>query len=92
MTAIHIKGFITPDHQLQLTLPQDAPVGAVEVTIHTLPMMADSGMTPDLSTHYPTGAEIVAMMQTENLWWDLDIEDSLSWLEEQRRKQWHRHL
>jgi hypothetical protein len=35
-----------------------------------------------------TGAQVIAMMEAENLWWDLEIEDSLDYVAELRRRQW----
>lgn len=84
MNVIHLKGIITQDRQLQLTLPNDIPTGEVDVTIYPTLSMEDTTLPATMPSKSATGADIVAMMEKENLWWDLEIEDGLSWVEAQR--------
>jgi hypothetical protein len=80
MTVIHLTGRITEDHRLEVELPDDLPVGAVDVTLH----IQEASMT----FAGKTGAEIVQKLIETDGWWDSpEITDGGEWVEELRRKE-----
>ena len=88
MTTIRIHGRITEDGKLQFDLPEDAPVGEVEITIRLrepempddiLPTFTDEELA-ELSKPEPTPFHLVET----GIWADKNIGDSLAWLEERR--------
>jgi len=89
MVTIHLKGRITSDGQLLFDVPEDLPPGDVDITleIRDTDEQFTEAEIKDLLTFTPTsGAQIVA----EGLvggWEDMGITDSVTWVEEQRRKQ-----
>jgi len=97
MPTIHLEGQITATGELILDLPKDLPSGHVHVTIETLiPESVKSEEfteeeVKDLLIFTPkTGAEIVAAGLMGG-WRDLEINDPVIWVEEQRRKQRETH-
>jgi hypothetical protein len=93
MTIIHLRGKITEKGELDVQLPSDLPTG--EVTIHIeydVPRQTETWTEEELEElkellkpDPKTGAEIVALGLT-GTWADLDIVDSVEWVEELRRK------
>lgn len=102
MTIIHLKGLITADGQLQVTLPPDLPEGEVEVTLQLTPVEAapaaeeeapwtDEEIRAMINPQPKTGAEIVALLkEMGGEGWD-HITDSAAWVEELRRKSQERY-
>ncbi len=96
-TLFRLKGVVTEDGELKVTLPKEVPPGEVNVTLE-IPVEsatedADWENQPwteeeirELMRVEPmTGAEIVAAGLTGG-WEEMGITDSVEWLEEQRRK------
>jgi len=93
MVTIHLKGRVTSDGKLLFDVPENLPPGEVDITLE-IPSL-DEQFTPEeikeLLTFTPTsGAEIVAAGLVGG-WEDMNITDSVAWVEEQRRKQRERH-
>jgi hypothetical protein len=89
MTVIHLTGRITEDHRLEVELPDDLPAGTVMVTLTPTPD-EDAPWMPDeirefLTFEGKSGAAIAAS-GTFGSWAHLGIEDSVEWIQEQRRK------
>jgi hypothetical protein len=83
--TILLEGTINEQGQLQIDLPANLPPGHITVQIeyqdeHQADPNADDRPKP------MTGAEIIAAGLTGG-WKDKGIEDSVAWVEEQRRKQ-----
>ncbi len=96
MVTLQLKVEVTEDRQVTIKLPDDFPVGEAEVTIAVGPEQKPSSadeppLTDDeidsLLQRKPgkTGAEIVASGLIGS-WKHKGIEDSVAWVEEQRRK------
>jgi hypothetical protein len=98
MTIFRLTGHITVDGKLEVELPQGLPAGEVKLTVEV--DMEESPQTEndwekqpwtdeelkELLTIKPmTGHEIVAAGLVGG-WEDLEITDSVEWVEEQRRK------
>lgn len=93
MAIFRLKGEVTPARKLVIQLPDDVPTGDVEVIISATEPEASDDETftdeelADLFTYIPTsGADAIAQGLT-GVWEDMGIEDSVAWVEEQRRKQ-----
>lgn len=97
MVTLRVKVDITEDREVRIKLPDDFPVGEAEITVAAEPDHEEAmpGDEPpltdeeidDLLRRKPgmTGAEIVAAGLT-GIWKHKGIEDSVAWVEEQRRK------
>jgi hypothetical protein len=93
MTAVELLGRITEEGKLEIDLPEGLPPGDVRITIETLTEEQAWEERPwteeeiqEMLTFRPaTGAEIVASGAIGG-WADQGIEDSVEWVEEQRRK------
>jgi len=90
--SINIKAIVTLDRQLQLTLPDDIPIGAeLNITLEVIPPQSDDDVAELMNAyHHPnpkSGAEIAAWLQsqTEPTGWE-HIQDGGEWVAEQRRK------
>ena len=98
MAAIRLTGHITKKGELEIKLPEGLPVGEVRVVIK-IPD-ADQAWEEEPWTEEEiqellrfrpmTGAEIVAAGLTGG-WEDQGITDSVTWVEEVRRKARERH-
>ncbi len=95
MAIIYLKGRITEDRQLQVELPDDAPIGEVDIALKPTQEDLPWELQPwtekeweELTRFKPaTGAEIADMLEATDGWWeDMGITDSVAWVEEQRRK------
>ncbi len=96
MSTIHLDGHITASGELLLELPKDLPSGKVHVTIEVsfdkneVEEFTEEEVKNLLTFTPKTGAEIVAAGLTGG-WQDMGINDSVTWVEEQRRKQREAH-
>ncbi|MCA9909960.1 MAG: hypothetical protein KC519_14985 [Anaerolineae bacterium] len=93
MITIRLKGHVTPTGKLEFDPPAQLPPGQVDITleIHEPTSSDQDAFTEaeiqDLLTFEPmSGADVVAAGLT-GTWADLDIEDPVAWVEEQRQKQ-----
>ena len=87
MVSLQIKVEVTEDRQVTIKLPDDFPLGEVEITIAA---EKDGNASTILGAEPLTGAEIVARGLTGG-WEDIGIADSVAWVEEQKRKRRERH-
>ncbi len=93
MLTYHLTGHISNEGELQLRLPEGIPPGEVEVVI-TVPGAAatddipwtDEEIRQMMHVEPKTGAEIAALLDGMEAGFQ-HIADSVSWVEEQRRKQ-----
>jgi hypothetical protein len=94
MTTYWLKGEITPDRQLKVDLPSDIPAGTVQIAV--LPEGEGvaarwteaevEAMFAQKAKDVKTGAAIVAELgDVIGSWADLEIDDPVEWLLEQRR-------
>jgi hypothetical protein len=88
MVAIHLKGYINKQGQLEIDLPARIEPGEVEVTIEvasdflwTEEELASANQTTPMS-----GAEIVIWLRETGGWEDQNIPDGAAWVEVQRKK------
>ncbi len=95
-----LKGYITENGELQVELPPGIPPGEVQITIQAQPAAPSQDETwpeeeradlfpppeplPDFKAQ--SGAEVIAMLDAEDGWWDADTPDGQTWVEERRRK------
>lgn len=87
MATLRLKGFITEDRQLKVDLPDDVPMGEVEIIIEVDEPISDEELKELMTFKPATGAEIAEMLESEDGWWeDLGITDGVDWVNEQRRK------
>ena len=89
MITLHIKGQVTADGQLHFELPDNLPVGAVDITLEipTLDEQSTTAGTSHVRTFTPSScAEVVAASVVGGSE-HATITDPLAWVEEQRRKQ-----
>ncbi|MEZ4670168.1 MAG: hypothetical protein R3E39_19860 [Anaerolineae bacterium] len=89
---LHLKAFITESGEIKAKLPQNHPIGEVQLIIEVTevtpideePLTADE--IAELMRPEPkTGAEIVALGHTGG-WEHKGITDGVEWIEAQRRK------
>ena len=88
MVTINLKGYVTEDGQLKADLPENHPVGEVNLIIEPVDEEApwtDEEIAEMLHPEPMTGAEI-AQHPSIGSWADKGIEDSVKWVKEQRRK------
>lgn len=97
MVTLRVKVEVTEDREVTIKLPDDFPVGEAELVIavesdYEESMSVDEPPLTDaeidgLLTRKPamTGAEIIAAGLT-GIWKHKGIEDSVEWVNEQRRK------
>lgn len=93
MVTIRLKGQVTPDGQLLFDVPDNLPPGEVDITIEVpnLDEQFTEEEIKELLTFKPTsGAEVVAAGLVGG-WKDMNITDSVAFVEELRRKQSKRH-
>jgi len=90
--ALRLKDYITESGELKVELPEDHPVGEVEVIIEEQAETAweDQPWTDDeikemMRSNPKTGAEI-AESDAIGGWEHMGITDSVEWVAEQRRK------
>lgn len=89
MITLHIKGQVTADGQLHFELPDNLPVGAVDITLEipTPDEQSTLSSTSHLLTFTPSScAEVVATSVVGGSE-HANGTDPLVWVEEQRRKQ-----
>jgi len=101
MTVIELWGRISEAGKLEVDLPSGLPPGEVKVMIEVPIENQEASKLPweerpwteeeirELLTFRPaeSGAEIVAMLTETDGWWkDLNITDSVAWVQELRRK------
>jgi hypothetical protein len=91
---IELRGRITEDHRLEVTVPDDLPPGEVIVTLEVplSPTWTTLEIDALLNKQQPrTGAEIVALMESGALeissWEALNIDDPVAWVRMQREEQ-----
>lgn len=89
MIAMTLKGYITEDGKLEVELPEDHPVGEVNIIIEsekTETEWTDEEIAELMRHGEPqTGAEIAKSPEVGS-WAHKGIEDSVEWINEQRRK------
>ncbi|MBL8165539.1 MAG: hypothetical protein JNJ61_26385 [Anaerolineae bacterium] len=89
MITIRLRGQVTPDGQLRFDVPDDLPLGDVDITLE-FPSPEEQfteAEVKDMLTFIPTsGAEIIADGLVGG-WEDLGITDSVTFVDELRRKQ-----
>lgn len=91
MATIRLTGEIREDGTLDLDLPDNFPVGKVQVTIETLEdRLTDEQIKEFMRIEPMSGAEIVAAGLTGG-WEEMRITDSVAWLQEQRNKRRQRN-
>lgn len=96
---ITIKGHVR-DGKIEADLPDDVIEGEIELKIpverdawsveESEPLWTDEELAQLINPNPRTGAEIIALGHTGG-WKDLGIEDSVAWVEEQKRKRRERH-
>jgi hypothetical protein len=91
---IELRGRITEDHRLEVTVPADLPPGEVRVMLQLPTSLTWTALEVDslLERQQPrTGAEIVALLESGALdtrsWEALDIDDPVEWVRMQREEQ-----
>jgi hypothetical protein len=91
-TVFHVKGYITDDGQLKVELPEGWQPGEVEVTIAVTEKSGDDIPWEERPWTQEELDESLKFnpIPAENIvpggWEDMGIEDSVQWVEEQRRK------
>jgi hypothetical protein len=85
MAAIVLQGLVTETGELQFDLPTGLPPGEVLIIIET-EQGADDELFDGLTFQAKTGAEI-ANSDLVGAWAHMGIEDSVSYLEEVRRRE-----
>ena len=85
MTLITLKGYVTEEGELKVELPDDHPVGEVNVTIESLEMLTDDEIAEMMRPQPKTGAEI-AQSDAIGAWAHRGIKDGVDWVQEQRHK------
>lgn len=87
-----MAGWVREDGRLEIDLPMQLPVGKVELVIE---IMEDELTKPELrelaDSQPMTGAEIVAAGLT-GAWEHRGIEDSVEWVEQQRKARRNKRL
>jgi hypothetical protein len=86
MTTIHIKGVLTQDGKIELELPEGWQPGEVSVEINVEPAFTDEELDELLQSNPKPANPIVT-----GGWEDLDIRDSVAFVEEMRRKRRERN-
>lgn len=95
MMAIHLKGQINEQGQLEIELPAGLTPGEVEVTIEMkesselpweLRRWTDAELVELMRVEPKSGGEIVAQLEQEGGWEDQGISSGADWVEEQRRR------
>lgn len=85
---LRLKGIITEDGKLEVNLPEGIPPGEVIITLEMDQPITEEELTELMAFKPATGAEIADMLEASDGWWeDVDIPDSVTWVEEQRKKQ-----
>ncbi len=93
MVTIRLKATLTSSGHLDFDLPQDLPDEDFELILdvaHNETPSEESTISEYTRPEPLTGAEIVAQGLTGG-WEHMGIEDSVAWLEEQKRKRRERH-
>jgi hypothetical protein len=88
MVTITLRGHITEDGKLEVDLPEDHPIGEVNITIEAEKIETEwtDKELAEMMLHEPqTGSEI-AQNAAIGSWADQEIEDGVEWVNEQRRK------
>lgn len=85
---LRLKGIITEDGKLEVNLPEGIPPGEVIITLEMDQPITEEELNELMAFKPATGAEIADMLEASDGWWeDVDIPDSVAWVEEQRKKQ-----
>lgn len=98
MTTVKLTGYVTETGELRAHMPEGFPAGEVEIWVEQVHISGENGTQHDdekpyteeeitamVTPHPKSGAEIVALGHTGG-WEHKGIEDSVEWLEDQRRK------
>lgn len=75
MTIIRLKGKVTDDGRLEVDLPHNIPVGEVFITLETSDTTPQVQVFGELVFEPATGAEIIAMLDATDGWWDTPSPD-----------------
>jgi hypothetical protein len=91
MTTLHLRGIITEDGRLEVTLPPGTPPGEARVEV-TIEQPAEARPWTDeelraLLEHRPKTSAEIAQSDVIGSWSHLGIEHPVAWVEEVRRKE-----
>lgn len=86
MTLIQIKGILTRDGKIEVELPDGWQPGEVHVEISIEPTFTDEELDELIQFNPKPASEIKT-----GGWEDIDIHDSVSFVEEMRRKRWEKN-
>jgi hypothetical protein len=88
MTTLHLRGIVTEDGRLEVTLPPGTPPGEARVDVTLEPAWTEAELAAMMQFHpVRTGAELIELLDQTGDWWAAqNITDPVEWLEAMRRK------